>query len=57
MHFQTSLSVASLKQLLASFPQHLGVPKPFCCTPDYCCHNCFKHWTASFNVDHISPSL
>ena len=57
IHFQTSLPVASLKQLLVSFLQCLGVPKPFRCTPDYCCHSCFKHWTASFNVDHISPSL
>ena len=57
MHFQTSLPVASLKQLLVRFLQCLGVPKPFRCTPNYCCHSCFKHWTASFNVDHVSPSL
>ena len=53
----TSFPVASLKHLLVCFLHHRGVPRSFCCMPDFCCHSCFGIDQQQLNVDQVSPSL
>ena len=57
MYFQTSLHVASLRQLSVSYWQLREAPWPCCYVPDSRYRSCFRHWEVLLNVDQVSLSL